>query len=100
VSVDIGTVGVWLLITCAVVIAGECVLAAVWSLRLARKSATLRMQIESERAQIQSGVERLRAALVETRELWRPYARLLRWVRHPLVIALVQSYTRRWAPGR
>jgi len=40
-------------------------------------------------------VERLKRAIEETKALWRPYRRYLRWVRHPLVIALLGSYRRR-----
>jgi hypothetical protein len=38
---------------------------------------------------------RLRAAVEETKVLWRPYGRILRWARHPLAIALMESYARR-----
>ncbi len=31
------------------------------------------------------------------RRLWRPYRRALRWLRHPLVLALLGSYRRRMA---
>jgi len=54
----------------------------------------------SEQTQLHSDVERLRAALAETEVLWRPYRRLLRWLRHPLAIALMQSYARRRASVR
>ena len=39
----------------------------------------------------------LRSALEETRRLWKPYRRALRWLRHPITIALLQSYARRRA---
>jgi len=35
--------------------------------------------------------------MAETQALWQPYAGLLRWLRHPLTIALIQSYARRRA---
>ena len=89
--------GVWLLVLSVAAILVEAVLMAVWSLRLSRSARALTVLIEDERGLIQADVARLRAALDETRTLWRPYARVLRWLRHPLVIALIGSYRRRWA---
>ena len=48
-----------------------------------------------ERGRIEADIERLRLALAETEVLWQPYGRLLRWLRHPIAIALLQSYARR-----
>jgi hypothetical protein len=31
----------------------------------------------------------------EMRRLWQPYHKVLLWVQHPLVIALIASYRRR-----
>jgi len=95
VSVDVGTVGVWLLIASAVAIVIESALAMVWSLRIASRSAAMQKRIQAEQAQIRADVERLRSALAQTQVLWEPYARLLRWFRHPLTIAVLQSYARR-----
>jgi hypothetical protein len=95
----LGQVGVWLLIGSAAVIAGEFVVAAVFSMRMARQARRLAIYMEREQAAIRDDVERLRAAMEETRRLWRPYARVLRWLRHPLVVALFESYMRRRAVG-
>jgi hypothetical protein len=76
------------------------VVAAVWGVSLARRSVALSERIESERALIEADLKRLRAAIEETRRLWRPYRRVLRWVRHPLAIALLESYARRRAGAR
>jgi hypothetical protein len=46
---------------------------------------------------VQADLNRLRLAIEETRRLWKPYSRILRWLRHPLVAALLQSYSRRRA---
>jgi len=100
VKVDVGTVGVWLLIVSAALIVVECVVAGVWSARLSRRVAALRERIAAEQAQIAADVDRLMAALVETQALWEPYARLLRWLRHPIAIALMQSFARRRAAAR
>lgn len=97
---DWSLVGEWLLVGSFVVIVIECVLAAVWSLRLARRGQALQARLVEEQGRIQADVERLRLALAETVVLWQPYARLIRWLRHPLTIALLQSYARRRAAAR
>ena len=94
------TIGVWLLVASAVAIVVEGVLAALWGVSLARRSAALSARIETERALIEADLARLRAAVEETKRLWRPYRRILLWVRHPLVIALLESYARRRAAAR
>jgi hypothetical protein len=94
---QLGWYGVWLLVGSAVVIAIEAALVGIWSLRLSRRARALTRVVEGERTLIQADVARLRAALEEMRTLWLPYARVLRWLRHPLVIALIGSYRRRWA---
>jgi hypothetical protein len=94
------TIGVWLLVVSAVAIVVEGVLAAVWAASLVRRSRALSEGIETQRASIEADLERLRAAIEEARRLWRPYERILRWVRHPLVIALLESLARRRAGAR
>jgi hypothetical protein len=89
--------GVWLLVGSAAVIVVEVALVGIWSLRLGRRARALTRMVEGERTLIQADVARLRAALEEMQMLWRPYGRILRWLRHPLVIALIGSYRRRWA---
>lgn len=92
---DLELIGIWLLVIAFVVIVVEGVLAAVWSLRLARKARELRTRLAAEQANLKADVERLRASLAETQELWKPYRRLLRLLRHPLTIALMQSFAAR-----
>jgi len=93
----LGWYGVWLLVGSVAVILIEAALVGIWSVRLGRRARALTVLIEGERGLIQADVASLRAALEETRMLWRPYARVLRWLRHPLVVALIGSYRRRWA---
>ena len=93
----LGWYGVWVLVGSVAVILIEAAMVAIWAVRLGRRARALRVLLEGERALIQADVARLRAALEEMRTLWRPYARVLRWLRHPLVIALIGSYRRRWA---
>jgi hypothetical protein len=42
----------------------------------------------------------LRLAVAEMEVLWQPYGRTLRWLRHPIAIALLQSYMRRRGAAR
>lgn len=94
------TIGVWLLVVSVVAVVAEGVVAAVWTVSLAKRSLALSERLESERALIETDRERLRAAIEETKRLWRPYKRILRWVRHPLAIALLESYARRRVGAR
>ena len=95
-----GWLGVWLLVGASAVIVIELALMSLWGLRLARRSRELMAALDSEQATIRQDLERLRAAMEETRRLWQPYRRVLRIFRHPLVIALMASYRRRWSAGR
>jgi hypothetical protein len=97
---DPGRIGIWLLAVSAVAIVVEMVLAGVWSAKVARRARELSERLATERAGLQADMARMMAALEETRVLWQPYARLLRWTRHPLVIALLESYARRRAQVR
>jgi hypothetical protein len=93
----LGWAGVWLLVVAGVAIVVEGAVMTIWSLRLARRARMMATRLDEERRLIQADVERLRRALEETRRLWKPYRRILRWLRHPLVLALLGSYRRRWA---
>src|SRR5665213_4039424 len=66
------------------------------SMTIARRALAVSQRLETERSLVESDLEKLRLALEETKRLWRPYRMILRWVRHPLVIALLGSYRRRW----
>lgn len=99
-STDLASIGVWLLVIAAAAIVVEGMLAALWSVRLARHTQAISERLMNERAQLQADVDRLRAAIAETHVLWQPYRRLLRWLRHPIAIALIQSYARRGAAAR
>jgi hypothetical protein len=93
----LGTIGVWLLVAGALAILVELVLMGVWGAALARRMLAITKRLESERAQIQADLERLKAALEETQALWRPYRRILRWLNHPIVLAVFASLRRRMA---
>jgi hypothetical protein len=94
------TIGFWLLVVSVVAIVVEGAVAALWGVSLAKRSVALSERVQSERALIEADLERLRAAIEETKRLWQPYRRILKWVRHPLAIALLESYARRRAGAR
>ena len=99
-SPDPQWIGIWLLVVSVVVIMLEGMLAAIWSLRLSRKARALSRLMASQQAALNADVERLRASIAEMQELWQPYRRLLRLLRHPITIALMQSFVRRGAAAR
>ncbi len=92
-----GWIGVWLLVVCAVAIVVEGVVAGLWGVAMAKRTSALSEQLQTEQGLIEEDVKRLREAIEETRRLWKPYRRAVRWLRHPIAIALLQSYGRRRA---
>ncbi len=96
-GLDYGLIGIYLLIAAAIAIVIECGLGAWWSVRIALRSQALNEKLLSERANLEAGVAGLQMTLEEMKVLWQPYNRLLRWVQHPLAIALIQSFVRRVA---
>lgn len=92
----LATLDTWLLVAGAVVILIEVVILAVWSRRLAKGGEALAVMLTTQRGLIQADVQRLQATLEETKRLWAPYGRVLRWLRHPLIAALMASFWRRW----
>ena len=92
---ELGWAGVALLVAAGLTLVIEAALAAVWGMAVAKRSITLSERLQTERAELEADLEKLRLAMEETRRLWRPYRRLLRWLSHPLTIALWQSYRRR-----
>ena len=99
-NLDYGLLGIWVLIVSAAVIVVEGVLAALWSARIARRSRVLSERLASKQAAVKAEVDRLIASIEEANVLWEPYGKLLRWLQHPLAIALAQSFIRRRAAAR
>ena len=97
---ELGWLGVWLLVLSVVLILVEGALAGIWAARMSKRARVLSERLATERGLLEADLQRLRATLEETRRLWQPYRRVLRWLRHPLVIALMQSYARRRAAAR
>jgi hypothetical protein len=90
-----GSVGIGLLVAAGVAILVEMALAAVWGAAVARRAMKLAEFLKTEQGMLESDLKKLRLGLEEAQRLWRPYRRVLRWLRHPLTIALWQSYLRR-----
>jgi hypothetical protein len=93
----LGTIGIWLLVGAGVLVIIELVLIAAWGAAMSRRMLALNQSVASQRAEIQSDLERLRLAIEETRMLWRPYRRILRTLNHPLLLAVFASVRRRRA---
>jgi hypothetical protein len=96
-AATLSAIGIWMLVAAALAIVVELALMAVWGLAMGRRMQALSQGLSSQRAEIQADVDKLKRAIEETRALWRPYRRALRWFRHPLVLALLGSYRRRMA---
>jgi len=94
---DLSWVGAWLVVIAFGAILIEGVLAALWTLRIAKRSRVLSQRLAAEQAQMQAESARLKAELADMEVLWQPYRRLLRLLRHPIALAVLQSYARRRA---
>jgi hypothetical protein len=92
---DLGWTGIGLLIVAGLAILVEGALAAVWGMAVAKRAMTLSERLQTERQMLEADLEKLRLAMEETVRLWKPFRTLLRWLGHPLTIALWQSYRRR-----
>jgi len=94
---DLSWVGAWLVVIAFGAILIEGVLAALWTMRIANRSRVLSQRLAAEQAQMQAESARLKAELADMEVLWQPYRRLLRLLRHPIALAVLQSYARRRA---
>ena len=93
--IDVTRIGIGLLIAGAVAVVVEGGLAALWTARLSRKARALSERLGENQRLVVRDLARLRLAIAETERLWQPYRRLLKYVRHPLVAAVISSYQRR-----
>jgi hypothetical protein len=91
----LGWVGVGLLVIAGLAIVVEGVLGVVWAAGMTRRTQLIAERLNTERRMLESDLEKLRSAMEETKRLWRPYRRIIGWLQHPLIIALVGSYSRR-----
>ena len=65
------------------------------AIRLNRLLSVLIEAIDEARLAIESDLAQISASGRETHLLWKPYRRILRWLSHPLTVALFASYRRR-----
>jgi hypothetical protein len=68
--------------------------------RVRRRALALRARVEAARQDTLAAVALLEAQRAETVELLRPWRTLLRWARHPLVVATFEWYRRRRSAAR
>ncbi len=98
------TAGLWLLVAGAVAIVVELALLVPRAVRLSRRVRELQALIKGSRAEVQAQLETLRAETEELQRLLKPYRRAIRWLRHPLTQAVLESRrlrrARRRAEGR
>ena len=97
---DLGWIGVWLLVVSVAAILLEGLVAGLLSLRISRRALVLRGRLVSEQSELRAAIARLNESLAEMQVLWQPYRHLLRWLQHPLTIALMQSFARRRVAAR
>ena len=79
------------------VIVVELLIAVPLVIRLRRRVAQLSGLVALDAGVAESELLRLQLALADSRRLLLPYRRLLKYLRHPLVIALLASLRRRRA---
>jgi hypothetical protein len=97
---DLAWLGVTLLIVSFVMIGVEGALLGIWSWNLAKRAKLLSERLATDQVLLKSDVDQLIAQLEVMAVLWQPYRRALRWARHPLAIALLESYGRRRMAAR
>jgi len=70
------------------------------ALRVRRRALALQASVRALDRERLTGLARIQAQRAETEALLVPWQRLLRWARHPLVVATVDWYVRRRRRGR
>lgn len=65
------------------------------ALRLNRQLGTLVEALDRARVAIESDLAAVGVSHAEVQVLWKPYKRVMRWLSHPLTVALLASYRRR-----
>jgi len=88
-------IGVVLLAAAAVGLVASVVAVLPKVLRVRRRALALQASVAAAEGEIIAAVALLRAQRAETEALLVPWRRLLRWARHPLVVATFAWYRRR-----
>jgi hypothetical protein len=91
----VGLAGRVMLVAGAVLLVLAAVAVVPRIVRVRRRALALRASVEAARRDAVTAVALLEAQRAETDELLRPWRTLLRWARHPLVLATWEWYVRR-----
>jgi hypothetical protein len=96
----VGLTGRAMLVAGAVLLVLTAVAVVLPLVRVRRRALALRAAVEQARRDTLTALALLHAQRAETEALLRPWRTLLRWARHPLVVATWQWYRRRRAAER
>jgi hypothetical protein len=96
----VGLVGRVLLVAGAAVVVVAALAVVPRIVRVRHRALALRATVEAMRVDTLTALALLSAQQAETQELLVPWRTLLRWARHPLVVAALQWYRRRRAAER
>lgn len=91
--------GRWMLLVAAVVTAVAVLLPVPRLIRVRRRTRLLRVRMAETEARIDASVAELRGQRQEMERLLAPWRTAVKWTAHPLTVALVRSYWRRWRPS-
>jgi hypothetical protein len=94
----VGWIGLGLLCAAALVTLLRAATLVPRAIRVGRRWRRLAVLAVAERQAVASQVESLRTANQDREAMLRATRRRLGWARHPLTLALLQSYRRRRAP--
>jgi hypothetical protein len=90
-----GLIGRILLIAGALLTAAAVAAVLPQALRVRRRALALQARVVAARLETDEALAVLRARRAETDRLLAPWRTLLRWARHPLVVATLEWYRRR-----
>src|SRR2546429_7408611 len=91
----LGQAGVVMAIAGVVVTAVTVVALVPRALRVGRRAQALRASVAGTEEDLRRAIALLAARRAETAMLLRPWERIARWARHPLVAATIEWYLRR-----
>jgi hypothetical protein len=93
----VGLGGRWLLVAAAVLVLVPAVALVPQGRAVRRRARVLNARRDELRRVFEERLGTAAAQRAELGRLVRPWRRALFWARHPLTVALVRSYRRRWA---
>jgi hypothetical protein len=95
-----GEIGRWMLVASAVIAALGVAAVVPRALSVRRRGRLLQVHAVQARLGATAALDELAARQATMERLLRPWRTLLKWATHPLTMALLQSYRRRWAMWR